>query len=61
MESSTQEIFGVMNYRKTKYMETCQDNQKFYQLTLNLPEINVQKMSLIRLLLWFQSSINAGR
>ena len=38
----------VTYYRKTKFMETCQDNQKLYQLALNLPELNVQKMPLIK-------------
>ena len=39
---------SITGYRKTKFMETCTNNQKLYQFALNLPELNVQKMPLIR-------------
>merc|ERR1711881_223071 len=39
---------GYAEYKKVKHMETCQGNQKLYQFALNLPDMNIQNLPMIK-------------
>ena len=39
---------NYVKYQKIKHMETCQDNQKLYQFALNLPDMNIQNLPMIK-------------
>ena len=35
-------------YQKIKHMETCRNNQELFQYALNLPDMNIQNLPLMR-------------
>ena len=47
-ELSTSTLNGYKTYKKTKFMDTCENNQKLYQWALNIPDINIQQLPMIK-------------
>ena len=47
-ELSTSTLNGYKTYKKTKFMDTCENNQKLYQWALNIPDINIQQLPMIQ-------------
>ena len=58
-ELSTSTLNGYKTYKKTKFMDTCENNQKLYQWALNIPDINIQQLPMIKYV--FFSASNASR
>ncbi len=42
-----QNLVGQMTFQKVKDMKSCKLNQKLFQFALNLPDLNIQQLSLI--------------
>jgi hypothetical protein len=40
-------LSGMSTFQKSKDMKSCRNNQKLFQFALNLPDLNVQHMSII--------------
>ena len=48
MYMPTRKNGDFQTYQKIKHMETCRNNQELFQYALNLPDMNIQNLPLMR-------------